>query len=168
MRSVSGGHQPFGAGDARQGHGVPRAVLQLHRVHGRADQRRPVRDARRRGVLPTSLRGAPAVQRGGVHRPRAFAVAVVVVIDAAAATDHAPAAFRAAAVTAPAATALAVRQVRGAGVSRSAARWSRGFLQRRRRDPDLRPTTGPVPAPAKGPSQKAQTQRPGCHGRQYG
>lgn len=152
VRSVPRGHFAVGAGDARPGHGVPRAVFQLHRVHGGADQGRSVRHARRSGVLPAPL---PAV-RAVVRVAAGPATATV-----AAAEDHHAAVDDA--------RPIAVPVVPGARVARAR---RRRVLQRRRRGDRWRRWRArrprAHPTPAKGPSQEAQTQRLGCHDRQHG
>lgn len=155
MRTLPGGHFAVRAGAARQGHGVPRAVFQLHRVHGGADQRRSVRHARRRGVLSTPL-------------PTAVRVVIVVagpataLAAAAAAKDYA--AFDHAHHVRP----VALPVVEGARLAgpgrwhffqRLLGRWRR---RQRARHPRAHATT------AKGQAQKAKTQRLGRHDRQYG
>lgn len=163
---MSGSHRAVGVGDARARHGVPRGLLQLHRVLGRAHQRRPIRDARRSGVLSaplrgggggggTTVRGAPtaAVRRRGQQRATAADPAAAAVPVATVADD--------AVVRAPATAALAVRGVQIVG-SRVAGAGRRVLQWRRIR------ATGAGPTPAKGPAQEAQTQRLGRHGRQYG
>lgn len=140
---MPGGHFAIGAGDARPGHGVPRAVFQLHRVHGGADQRRSVWHARRRGVLPAPLPAGPATTTIATAEDRHAAV-----------DDARP-------VTVPV--------VQGARVTRAR---RRRFLQRRfhghrwRRRCFRRPRARS--APAEGPTQEAQTQRLGRHDRQHG
>lgn len=144
---MPGGHFAVGAGDARPGHGVPRAVFQLHRLLGGADQGRSVRHARRRGVLPAPL---PAIR-----------AVVGVAADPATATV-------AAAEDQHDARPVAVPVVPGARVARAR---RRRLLQRRfsgdgcrwcARRPRAHST------PTEGPSQEAQTQRLGCHDHQYG
>lgn len=126
LRPVPGGHIAVGAGDARPGHGVSRAVFQLYGVRGGADQRRPVRYARRRGVLPAPL---PAVCR---HAGPASAA--VVVVAAAATAAAAVVVVRTAVVATPAdrAAVNGVRHVRPVAVPvQQIARISRARSRRR-------------------------------------
>jgi len=148
---VPGGHFAVGAGDARQGHGFPRAVFQLHRLLGGADQGRSVRHARRRGVLPAPL---PAVR--AVVRVAAGSTTATV----AAAEDHHAAVDDARPVAVPVVPSARVARTRCRCVlqRRSGGDWWR----RRARRSRARST------PAEGPSQEAQTQRLGRHDRQYG
>lgn len=164
---VPGGHFAVRAGDARPRHGVPRAVLQLHRVHGGADQGRSVRHARRRGVLPTPL---PAVRVRLVHAVVHLVVRDPVAGPAAAAPPSVAAAEDYAALDdAHPRRPVAVPVVQAARVPRARRRRWR-FLQRFRhrcRCRGLR-CPGARAAPAEGPAQEAQTQRPGRHDRQHG
>lgn len=79
VRKVPSSHLILGAGDARPGSGVPRALLHLLGVPGAADQGRPVRHARPQCLLPAPLRGgaarvvAGAAPAGAVRPPAAAA-----------------------------------------------------------------------------------------------
>lgn len=56
LRQMPSNHPLLRAGDARQRAGLPRPVLLLRNLPFAADERRPLRDERRRRALPPPLR----------------------------------------------------------------------------------------------------------------